>query len=190
MISNWDFVAALKNPRHEQFAQLVCSGKSATESYVLAGFSPNGAAQGAAKLLRHKQVSERISDLSLAVSNAASTRAEIDRHWVLEGLKKNFSRAMQEESALDKEGKPTGEFAYNGSVANRSLELLGKAIGMFGDVPAPNENRKQLVPEWLLQHLKDAGSMSQTPPRSDSTATSPTGSRDSADQSVPGSRLH
>lgn len=40
---------------------------------------------------------------------------------------------MEAEAVLDAEGKPTGEYKYNGSVANRALELLGKERGMFID---------------------------------------------------------
>ena len=38
--------------------------------------------------------------------------------------------------------KPTGEYRYDGNVANRALELLGKQQGMFIDrheVVQPNE---------------------------------------------------
>jgi hypothetical protein len=33
----------------------------------------------------------------------------------------------------DEGGKPTGEYRYDGKVANRALELLGKQQGMFID---------------------------------------------------------
>ena len=32
---------------------------------------------------------------------------------------------------LDAAGNPTGKYVYNGNVANRGLELLGKEQGMF-----------------------------------------------------------
>ena len=38
---------------------------------------------------------------------------------------------MQAQAVLDAKGNPTGEYTYNGSVANRALELLGKEQGMF-----------------------------------------------------------
>jgi hypothetical protein len=38
---------------------------------------------------------------------------------------------MQAVPVLDKEGNPTGEYQYNGFVANKALELLGREIGMF-----------------------------------------------------------
>jgi hypothetical protein len=54
----------------------------------------------------------------------------------------NAERSLQHVAVLDKEHKPTGEYRYDGSVANRALELLGKQQGMFIDrheVGQPNE---------------------------------------------------
>ena len=53
---------------------------------------------------------------------------------------------------LDRDGKPTGEYRYDGSVANRALELLGKQQGMFIDrheVGQPNE-----FANWTDEELK------------------------------------
>ena len=33
----------------------------------------------------------------------------------------------------DRDGKPTGEYQYQGNVANKALELLGRHLGMFVD---------------------------------------------------------
>jgi hypothetical protein len=49
---------------------------------------------------------------------------------------------VQHVAVLDKERKLTGEYRYDGNVANRALELLGKQQGMFIDrheVGQPNE---------------------------------------------------
>jgi len=40
---------------------------------------------------------------------------------------------MQAVPVLDKQGEPTGEYTYQGAVANRALELIGKHLGMFID---------------------------------------------------------
>jgi phage terminase small subunit len=45
----------------------------------------------------------------------------------------NAERALQHVAVLDKKRKPTGEYRYDGNVANRALELLGKQQGMFID---------------------------------------------------------
>jgi hypothetical protein len=52
------------------------------------------------------------------------------RAWVLERLAENVRRAMQIEPVTLR-GVPTGEYRYEGSVANRALELLGKELGLF-----------------------------------------------------------
>jgi len=134
----------LKNSRHEQFAQLIAVGKSASEAYIHAGFSAKGAKASAHRLLAHSHVSARVEELRVCVSQAAVTRASIDREFVINGLKENFLRAMQQEPVRDRDGNATGEYSYSGSVANRALELLGKELGMFVD-------RNQNVPMTLEQ---------------------------------------
>jgi hypothetical protein len=47
------------------------------------------------------------------------------QEWVLTRLMENAERALQHVAVLDKERKPTGEYRYDGSVANRALELAG-----------------------------------------------------------------
>ena len=53
----------------------------------------------------------------------------LTQQWVLTRLMGNAERALQHVAVLDKERKPTGEYRYDGSVANRALELLGKQQG-------------------------------------------------------------
>ena len=53
----------LANIRHEKFAQLIASGAIASKAYEEAGFSPNGAAQGAERLAGKPAVAERIEEL-------------------------------------------------------------------------------------------------------------------------------
>src|SRR5216683_591617 len=124
-------ISVLRNPRHEQFAQLVATGKPPAEAYVCVGFSKAGAAASATRLLRNAPVRARVEELQHGVAQAAATRAAIDREYVLAGLKENYRRAMQQEPVLDSKGRPTGEYTYHGSVANRALELMGKELGMF-----------------------------------------------------------
>jgi len=129
---------ALLNPKHERFAQELASGKPADESYALAGFSPN---RGNAITLKHKQsISNRVSEIlaEREVIHAQSTAdaiksAALTKEWVIERLIQNADRAMQAEAVLNNDGEPVGEYSYQGSVANRSLELLGKELGMFID---------------------------------------------------------
>jgi phage terminase small subunit len=124
-------VAVLKNSRDEHFAQLVAAGKTPTQAYGLAGYSEAGAHASAARLLRNATIRARVAELQKAVSERAVEKATVDRAWVLAQLRENVDRAMQAVEMTDSKGKPTGEFRYEGGVANRALELIGKELGMF-----------------------------------------------------------
>jgi len=137
-------VTALSNPKHERFAQELAKGKSAEESYALAGFSPN---RGNASVLKHKQnILDRVSEIlderesihAQATAEAIKATA-LTKAWVIETLMENVAKAMQAKAMTDDEGNTIGEFQYQGSVANKALELLGKEIGMFVD-RSINEN--------------------------------------------------
>jgi hypothetical protein len=77
------------------------------------------------ELLREREVANR-QVLALAVDKAA-----VSKTWILERLKETVERAMTVKPVLDKAGVPTGVYEYNGFVANKALELLGREIGMF-----------------------------------------------------------
>ena len=121
----------LRNARYEHFAQLLAGGASASKAYVSAGYSERGAAQSAARLLRSAKVRSRVEELKQAVTERAVEKAAVDRAWVLEHLRQNVDRSMQAVPVTDREGNETGEYTYQGSVANRALELVGKELGMF-----------------------------------------------------------
>ena len=126
-------MAALKNPRHEQFAELVASGRAPSEAYSSVGFSKKTAYTCGPRLVRQASVQARIAELQQVIAKTTVMRAEIDRGYVLAGLRKNYERALQAEPVLDKNGNPTGQYTWNGAVANRALELMGKELGMFVD---------------------------------------------------------
>jgi hypothetical protein len=60
---------------------------------------------------------------------------------MIDRLVENVERAMQAEPVRrkvgDREEEVPGEYVYNGSVANKALELLGKELGMFIDRKRP-----------------------------------------------------
>jgi hypothetical protein len=69
---------ALKNPRHERFAQAVARGADAAAAYQSAGYESKGSAAKAAasRLLRNADVSARIAKLRTTPENAL-TVAEV-----------------------------------------------------------------------------------------------------------------
>jgi phage terminase small subunit len=144
----------LTNPRHERFCQELAKGKSATEAYETAGFKssrPNASRLQHQENLRQRVVeiqSER-SAIEREATEKAAEALSIDKQWVMSRLVENVDRSMQATQARDREGNPTGDFKYEGSVANKALELLGKELGMFID-------RKNLNVTGDLGKLSDA----------------------------------
>ena len=56
----------LTNTGHEQFAQSIVQGSSATEAYTAAGYSEDGATASASRLMTHADVAARIQELKTA----------------------------------------------------------------------------------------------------------------------------
>ena len=150
----------LTNGKYEHFAHLIAKGESPAKAYVLCGYSSNGALQSGNRLLRNPDVSARVEELRTAVSERQVEKIAVDRAWVIAMLIENAKRAMQVEPVRDREGNPIGQYNYQGGVANKALELLGKEIGMFqttceapGSVPVAvtkarlNASRQRLAEE-------------------------------------------
>lgn len=154
---------ALQNARHERFAQELAKGKSATEAYADAGYRPNSG--NAATLKADQSISTRVAELideraemHRAATEKAAERLSIDREWVLATLVENVNRAMQAVEVKDHKGTGTGEYKYEGSVANAALNLIGKELGMFID-RSENVNHNHDVSgdlptedEWETEH--------------------------------------
>jgi hypothetical protein len=103
----------LQNPRHEQFALLVASGKSLSEAFVAAGYSKANAASCALRLSKKPEVRSRIAELQQIVIQVTTTQAALDRSWVLSELRKIAENGASESARV------------------RALELCGKELGMF-----------------------------------------------------------
>lgn len=139
----------LDNAKHEHFCQLVSNGESATVAYELAGYSAQGAAASASRLLKKAEICERLAFLRslkekqhAEVVSAVVEKAGLTKEWIISQLMENVAMAKAAEPVLDSEGKPTGEYKQNLPAANKALELLGSEIGMFikkAEVGKPGE---------------------------------------------------
>ena len=142
----------LENAQHEKFVQELVKGKNHGEAYLAAGYkakSTSVASAAATRLLKDEKIQARLGELHDAAKFAALETVSVTRAWVLEKLVENVHRALQAEPVLDSDGTPTGEYKYNGNVANRALELLGKEVGMFID-------RKEVGKPGDFSNLSDA----------------------------------
>ena len=127
----------LVNAKHELFAQELAKGKTAESAHGLAGYKASRS--GATQLKQNLSISNRVSELLVerefihaqATADAVKSTG-LTKQWVIETLKENVARAMQAKPVkVDDDGEAIGEYQYQGSVANRALELLGKELGMF-----------------------------------------------------------
>jgi phage terminase small subunit len=118
---------ALKNARHEKFAQELAKGKTADEAYQLAGYRPN---RGNATTLKANQsVRDRVEELT----ERAADKAVIDKAWVLDRLRQNAETCMALDFVKGPDGQATTAVTHNPAAASKALELLGKELGMFKD---------------------------------------------------------
>lgn len=152
----------LDNPRYERFAQGLAAGKTADEAYTEAGYRPN---RGNASTLKANQsIEARVAELQARVSNGIV----LTKQWVIERLVENANRAMQAEEVAGNDGTGTGEYRYEGSVANRALELLGKELGMFVDKHEIDQTTKVIsdkpltADEWEQRYAADLGAPAGT----------------------------
>lgn len=79
-------MASLVNSRHEQFAQLVARGASATSAYVEAGFmakNTNVAAANGSRLMRTDNVARRIAELRAEQNVEVMDRLEVSREDII-----------------------------------------------------------------------------------------------------------
>jgi phage terminase small subunit len=114
-------------PKQETFAQEYLVDLNATQAAIRAGYSARTAGSQGERLLKHVEISARVAELQAA----RAQRVEVTQDYVLRRILDNVERAMQAEPVLDREGNPTGEYVYQGSVANGALKMLGEHLGMF-----------------------------------------------------------
>jgi phage terminase small subunit len=100
---------------------------NASKAAERAGFSAKTAYSIGQRLLKNVEIRQAVDE----AIEARSVRTGLTQDWVLERLKENVDRSMQAEAVKDKFGNETGEYIYNGGVANGALTLIGKHLGMF-----------------------------------------------------------
>lgn len=80
-------MSVLSNKRHEHFAHLIAKGVNATEAYVQAGYSKNGAAGAASKLQKSAKVCKRIAEIKANIVAVAVEKSGVCLADVLSELK-------------------------------------------------------------------------------------------------------
>ena len=116
------------SPLQVRFVEEYLLDLNAAEAARRAGYSKRTANQKGYELRQKPEIQEAI----IIAKKARSERTEVDQDWIIERLVENVERAMTVEPVMVG-GEKTGEYTYQGSVANKALELLGRHQGMFTD---------------------------------------------------------
>ncbi|NNG04120.1 MAG: hypothetical protein HKM95_08460 [Inquilinus sp.] len=151
-------MARLRNPRREAFARLLAAGVEPVSAYVTAGYSQRGAAKWARRLADCPAVAARVTGLRRVLAGGPGIPGETGewahgegavggtadcggaaagRGWVIGLLVETAERALQPVPATDRKGAPTGAASFQGTIALKALELLGREFGMFGGRNGP-----------------------------------------------------
>ena len=141
-------------PKQRRFAQALPFAASASDAARQAGYSERTVAEQASQNLRKPAVAAAVAVyLSEAARNIGLTQEEI-----LSDLRENKNRAMRAVPVLNEKGEPTGEWQYEGQVANRALELLGKHLRMFQEqlpvTPPQQVTNVLLLQSFSLEELR------------------------------------
>ena len=101
----------LSNSRRERFVQGVISGATASAAYIAAGYSDNGAAQSAQRLLRNSEIRARKAELeeTVVVEFVAGQIAERQyRLAMLQDLLDRLLALIEERAVAYRDVKPGG----------------------------------------------------------------------------------
>jgi len=97
---------------------------NATQAAIRAGYS-----EKTAKVIGSENLTK--PDILEFINKAKEERIEevkVDANWVLKAAVEVHERCMQHEEAKDHEGVGIGEYKFEHSGANKSLEIIGKHV--------------------------------------------------------------
>jgi hypothetical protein len=86
-------MAALKNPKHERFAQEIAKGETQVEAYAKAGYAPNRS--HAARLVANGSIAKRVAE----IQNKAAERTVVTVESILRDLEEDRAFARENGSA-------------------------------------------------------------------------------------------
>ena len=122
--------------KQEKFVQGLFKGLSQREAYKKAYDSKNMKDETidkrACEIAKEGKIKGRLQELRDNIAKRNTVSVE----WVLNNLKEVAERCMQAEPVMIRDGDgwiESGEYQFAHSGANKSLELIGKHLGMYTD---------------------------------------------------------
>ena len=125
--------------KQKRFIEEYLIDLNATQAAIRAGYSAKTAQEQSSRLLSNVMVQNAIKE----AQNKRSERTQIKQDDVIRMLLENIEIASGKKAVIKTEirksedgelvGDDIAQFVYESSSVNRSLELLGKHLGMFKD---------------------------------------------------------
>lgn len=122
--------------KQQRFVEEYLVDLNATQAAIRAGYAKTTAEKKAPVWVGKSRESSPYPAVWDAVDDALRKRSEktgITAEYVLKSLQHVAERCMQAEPVRDREGNETGEYRFDSSGANKSLELLGRHLKLFTD---------------------------------------------------------
>jgi phage terminase small subunit len=137
--------------KQEAFCEEYMVDMNASQAAIRAGYSDNCSGEIGYENLNKPQIADRIAELQAE----RTSRTLVDADYVISGLIEVHKRCMQAEPVMvrgENGMEESGEFKFEHSGANKSLELLGKNLGIFTD--KLSVSAVELTHEQWLESLK------------------------------------
>ena len=142
------------NAKRRRFVVEYLIDQNATQAAIRAGYSAKTAYSQGHDLLKIPEVISALEQAATEHAKAVGVTVE----GVLRDLREVVDRCMQTEEVLDREGNPTGEYAFKEQGALKGLELIGKHLRMFVErVEATGANGADLFPAGAVLGLGEEG---------------------------------
>ena len=148
--------------RRKRFVQLLPGASSGADAARKAGYPPTSARQTAHVLLTNHDVAAA-AKLSLAT---AAERSGVTADWALKILHENVERSMQAVPALDRQGKPTGEYQYEPHAVNKGVEIAMRHLKLLGDdkpTPQGDTYNQVVLQGFTFEQLQELLGKMQAP---------------------------
>jgi hypothetical protein len=152
-------MAVLTNSKHEQFAQAIASGISATKAYISAGYSDKGAKQSAARMRTNADLCSRISELqetlaagmiALEISSRNACVQALQDRW--DRLRVGVAQLMAERGAdmAEAPGGSTGLVVrqYQGALAMPVYTVDTGLLFLLSELRAIEKQAAEELGQW------------------------------------------